>query len=213
MIVIGVTGSIGMGKSVTARLFVEEGDGALQSADDVVHALYGPGGAAALALVRCLPEILSRDGSVDRARLRERIQARPALLRRVEAVVHPLVRQERERFLARAEEADASFAVLEIPLLFETGMEREVDTVVVASAPEEVQAERVLSRPGMTEPAFHELLSRQVPDSVKRSRADHVIETGRGIEFARAQVRLVLDRLGLSRGESRNRTGGSGCAR
>ncbi len=207
MIVIGLTGSVGMGKSVTAGMLVEEGGGALQSADAVVHALYAADGEAAAVLGAVLPDVIDADGSVDRPRLRARVQAEPELLERVEEIVHPLVRRERERFLARAESDGAPFAVLEIPLLFETGSEREVDVVVVASAPESVQRERVLARPGMTEAMLRGFLAKQTPDAEKRIRADYVVETGEGLEAARAQVRQLLVRLGLA---SRPISGGVG---
>ena len=197
MIVIGLTGSIGMGKSCTARMFAELGGGSSQSADDIVHRLYAAGAPGARAIEAIAPGVMAEDGSVDRKRLRRRLKAEPELLRGIEAAVHPLVREERERFLAEAEAAGARFAVLEIPLLFETGAEREVDAVVVVSAPETVQRQRVLSRPGMDEAAFQGMRARQMPDPEKRRRADHVIDTGRGLEVARAQVRGVLRALGL----------------
>ena len=150
MIVIGLTGSIGMGKSVTSRLFMEEGGGPVQSADDVVHRLYGVGRRGTQAIAELAPQAISGDGSVDRTRLRERIRRNPDLLKRVEAAIHPLVREERNRFVANAKEAGAPFVVLEIPLLFETGAEKGVDKVVVVTAPESVQRERVLARPGWT---------------------------------------------------------------
>ena len=197
MIVIGLTGSIGMGKSVTAAMFSEEGGGPVQSADAVVHELYQAEGAGSAVIGKIAPESLAEDGSVDRDRLRRRVQEEPGLLQQVENAVHPLVRQERERFLAEAEAAGSPFAVLEIPLLFETGAERELDTVVVVSAAEAVQKKRVLSRPGMDEQAFQALLAKQMPDSEKRARADHVIDTGHGKESARLQVRQVLVTLGI----------------
>ena len=197
MIVIGLTGSIGMGKSVTATLFSEEGGGPVQSADAVVHDLYAAGGSGAAVIAEIAPETLAEDGSVDRERLRQRVQEQPGLLQQVEGSVHPLVRRERDRFLSAAEAGGSPFAILEIPLLFETGAERDVDIVVVASAPEAIQKERVLSRPGMDEPAFRALLAQQMPDSEKRFRADHVIDTGQGMESARAQVRQVLATVGI----------------
>ncbi len=199
MIVIGLTGSIGMGKSCTADMFAKEGAGPVQSADDVVHVLYGANAPGAKAMADIAPEAIAADGSVDRRSLRKRILAEPDLLHRVEAAVHPLVRKERENFLAAAKAAGAAFAVLEIPLLFETGTECEVDTVVVVSAPEDVQRERVLSRSGMDEQLFRDLLAQQMPDSEKRARADHVIDTGRGMTAARSQVREILTALGIRR--------------
>ena len=197
MIVLGLTGSIGMGKSTTAAMFAEEGV-PVWDADAAVHRLYGPDGAGTRAIEQLLPSAIGADG-VDRARLREAMLAEPSLLTRVEAAVHPLVALDREAFLARAEASGASVAVCDIPLLFETGAERWLDRVAVVSAPSEVQRQRVLERPGMTEAALDTILARQVPDREKRQRADFVIETGQGLEWARAAVRDILTRL---RGEN-----------
>ena len=197
MIVIGLTGSIGMGKSETSRMFMEEGGGPVQSADDVVHRLYRAGGRGAEAIEKLEPDAISRDGSVDRQRLRERLRLNPDLLQRVEAAIHPLVQEERDCFVARAQEAGAAFVVLEIPLLFETGAEKGVDTVVVVTAPESVQRERVLARPGMDQESYRRMLAKQTPDTEKRRRADHIIQTGDGMEAARSQVRAVLATLGI----------------
>ncbi len=197
MIVIGLTGSMGMGKSETSRMFTEEGGGPVQSADDVVHHLYRAGGRGAKAIEELEPDAIGRDGSVDRQRLRERLRLDPDLLERVEAVIHPLVQEERHSFVARAQEAGATFVVLEIPLLFETGAEKGVDTVVVVTAPESVQRERVLARPGMDQESYRRMLAKQTPDAEKQRRADHIIQTGDGMEAARTQVRAVLAKLGL----------------
>jgi dephospho-CoA kinase len=190
MIVLGLTGSIGMGKSATLGMFAEEG-AAVWDADAAVHRLYGPSGAGAAAVAALAPEAVGPEG-VDRARLRAAALADPGLLTRIEAAVHPLVAADRERFLAEARAAGARVAVCDVPLLYETGIERAFDRVVVASAPPEVQRARVLARPGMTEAAFAAILARQVPDAEKRARADVVIDTGSGLEAARAQVRAVI---------------------
>ena len=190
MIVVGLTGSIGMGKSTTARLFAEAG-AAVWDADAAVHRLYGPGGAGARAVAALAPGAVA-DGAVDRAALRRAVLADPGLLARVEAAVHPLVAQDRAAFLARARAEGARVALCDIPLLFETGGEADMDAVVVVTAPPEVQAERVLARPGMTREAFDAILARQTPDAEKRTRANFVIDTGRGIEDARAQVQAVM---------------------
>lgn len=186
MIVVGLTGSIGMGKSATARLFREAGD-AVYDADAAVHRLYA-GQAAPLVEAR-FPGTL-RDGVVDRAALGARVLGDPAALADLEAIVHPLVREEEAAFLAQAR-GRAAIAVLDIPLLFETGRERDVDAVIVVSAPAAVQRERVLSRGGMTEARFDAIVQKQMPDADKRRAAHFVIETSGGVADARRQVAAV----------------------
>jgi len=194
MIVLVLTGSIGMGKSTTARLF-EEAGAAVWDADAAVHALYQAGGAAVGPVEAAFPGVVV-DGAVDRTRLSDWLQDHPAGFRTLEAIVHPLVRADREAFLQRAREAGRPVVVLDIPLWFETGAARTgVTAVVVVSAPAEAQRQRVLSRPGMTEPRFRQILSRQVPDAEKRARADAIIDTGQGLPHAREQVRLLMERL------------------
>lgn len=194
MIVLVLTGSIGMGKSTTARLFAEAG-AAVWDADAAVHALYQKGGAAVEAIAAAFPGVVV-DGAVDRTRLSAQLQAHPEGFSTLESIVHPLVRADREAFLVRARAEGRAVVVLDIPLWFETGADRTgVTAVVVASAPEAEQRRRVLSRPGMTEARFRQILSRQVPDSEKRAHADVVIDTGRGIPHARDQVRLLMERL------------------
>jgi dephospho-CoA kinase len=194
MKVLVLTGSIGMGKSTTARLF-EEAGAAVWDADAAVHTLYQKGGAAVDAVEAAFPGVVV-DGAVDRTRLSARLQAHPEGFSTLEAIVHPLVQADREAFVARAREEGRTVVVLDIPLWFETGADRTgVTAVVVVSAPEAEQRRRVLSRPGMTEARFRQILSRQVPDAEKRARADVVIDTGRGIPHARDQVRLLMDRL------------------
>ena len=194
MIVLVLTGSIGMGKSTTARLFAEAG-AAVWDADAAVHALYQKGGAAVEAIEAAFPGVVV-DGAVDRTRLSAQLQAHPEGFSTLESIVHPLVRADREAFLVRARAEGRAVVVLDIPLWFETGADRTgVTAVVVASAPEAEQRRRVLYRPGMTEARFRQILSRQVPDSEKRAHADVVIDTGRGIPHARDQVRLLMERL------------------
>ncbi len=188
MIVLGLTGSIGMGKSTVEGFFAESGV-PVYDADAVVHRLYA--GDAALLIERAFPGTTD-DGVVDRARLAERVIADPAALQRLEAIVHPLVRREEQRFLAEAEAAGAAVAVLNIPLLFETDGERRCDAVVVVSAPAETQRARVMSRPGMTEEKFAGLLGKQLPDAEKRRRADFVVDTSQDFDATRAQVRAIL---------------------
>lgn len=190
MIVIGLTGSIGMGKSATANLFAEEG-APVWDADAAVHRLYEKGGAAVAPVAALFPESIL-DGAVSRERLRESLAKTRDGFRRLEAVVHPLVAADRAEFLASAAAAGADVVVVDVPLLFETGAENQVDAVVVASAPEAVQRTRVLSRAGMTEERLDAILARQVPDAEKRARADFVVDTGSGFEVARDQVKAVI---------------------
>lgn len=194
MIVIGLTGSIGMGKSTTAALFAEAG-APVWDADAAVHRLYAPGGAAVAPIAQAFPEALV-DGAVDRARLSARLALDPPAFARLEAIVHPLVAADRQAFLDEAAARGVKVVVLDIPLLFETGGESRVDKVVVVSATPALQRERVLARPGMTAERFEALLARQVPDAEKRARADFVIDTSSGLEAARAQVQAVLAALG-----------------
>jgi len=188
MIVLGLTGSIGMGKTTTAALFREAGV-PVYDADAAVHALYAAGGAAVAPVEAAFPGVVV-EGAIDRRKLSERITADPSSLERLEAIVHPLVAAERAAFLASAKGADV--VVLDIPLLFEIHAEGLVQAVVVVSAPESVQRSRVLSRPGMSEAKLAALLSRQTPDAEKRRRADFVIETGAGLEVAARRVAEIL---------------------
>lgn len=190
MIILGLTGSIGMGKSTTTRLFAEAG-AATWNADDAVHALYAPGGTAVGPVGEAFPGAVV-DGAVDRDRLAALLGDDRDAFRRLESIVHPLVAQGRLAELDAARAAGVRLAVLDIPLLFETGGERAVDAVVVVTAPAEVQAARVLARPGMTRERFEAILSRQTPDEDKRARADFVVDTSRGLEAARAQVRDIV---------------------
>jgi dephospho-CoA kinase len=191
MIVIGLTGSVGMGKSATALMFAEAG-APVHDADAAVHRLYE--GDAVVPIEEAFPGV-TRAGKVDREKLAARVLNDAAALRRLEAIVHPLVRREEEQFLTKAEAEGAHCAVLDIPLLFETGADRRVDVVVVVSAPCEEQRRRVLARPGMTEEKLESLLARQLSDGEKRQRADFVVDTSEGFDSARAQVRAILQKL------------------
>jgi dephospho-CoA kinase len=191
MILLGLTGSVGMGKSTTAAMFAELG-APVWDADAAVHRLYARGGAAVEPVEEAFPGVVV-DGAVDRSRLGDRVHGDPTAFERLEAIVHPLVAADRADFLARAEAAGHPVAVLDIPLLFETGAADRFDAVVVATAPPEVQRARVLARPGMDETRLAALLERQTPDHEKRTRADFVIDTALGMESARAQVKMVLD--------------------
>lgn len=188
MIVLGLTGSIGMGKSTTAAMFRAAGV-PVHDSDAVVHALYR--GAAVGPVEAAFPGV-TREGAIDRALLSQRVLGDGAAMARLEAIVHPLVAQAREAFLDEARRAGARVAVLDVPLLFETGGDALVDAVVVVTADASVQKARVLARPGMTEERFAAILARQTPDSEKRRRADFLIDTGRGLEAARRQVEDVL---------------------
>jgi len=187
MFVIGLTGSIAMGKSTTAKLFAEEGV-PVHDADAAVHKLYE--GEAAGAIEAAFPGT-TKDGKVDRAALGQRVVGDAPALKRLEFIVHPLVRQAEQRFLREAQAAGATVVVLDVPLLFETGGESRVDATVVVSAPAEMQRARVLER-GVSEARLEALLARQMPDAEKRRRADFVVDSSQGIEHARAQVRSIL---------------------
>ena len=189
MFVLGLTGSLGMGKTTTARFFAEEGV-PVHDADAVVHRLYE---GEAVAVIEAAFPGTTAAGKVDRDKLAARVLGDAAALKRLEAIVHPLVHAAERRLLAEAEARGEKVAVLDIPLLFETGSDRRVDAVVVVSAPPEVQRTRVLARPGMTMAKFEAILAKQMPDAEKRRRADFVVDSSRGFEAARAQVRAILD--------------------
>lgn len=190
MITLGLTGSIGMGKSTTTAMFADAG-ALVWNADDAVHRLYAKGGAAVDSVAGAFPGVVV-DGAVDRARLADAVGRDGGAFRRLEAIVHPLVLKGRLADLAAAEARGVKLAVLDIPLLFETGGDGAVDAVVVVTAPAEVQAARVLARPGMTKERFEAILARQMPDAEKRRRADFVIDTGAGFEAARARVDEIV---------------------
>lgn len=202
MRIIGLTGSIGMGKSATLRLFSEAGC-ATWDADAAVHRLYAPGGAAVAPVEAAFPGVTGEDGGIDRAALFERLQTDPDGFGRLEAIVHPLVRADREAWLADAHAEGREFAVVDVPLLFETNAHDQVEVVVVVSAPAHEQRRRVLARRGMTPERFEHILARQTPDPEKRRRADFVIDTGEGLETARRQVREILAVLSTPEWRSR----------
>ncbi len=195
MIVLGLTGSIGMGKSTTLAMFAEEGI-PVYSADAAVHELYEA--EAAAAIEQAFPGTVT-NGKVDRTRLSEAVLGKPEQLKRLETIVHPLVRLKELNFVKQARKSGALLAVVDIPLLFETGGEQRVDKVVVVSADPATQRERVLARPGMTEQKLEAILARQVPDADKRAKADYIIETGKGLEPARAAVRAIIRSISESR--------------
>ncbi len=200
MLVVGLTGSIAMGKSETANMFRRLGHPVFD-ADTAVHRLYRPGGKAVEPLKARFPSAII-DGAVDREALSKLVLADPEVLRTVEAIVHPLVREAEIEFLDGQRRAGKRLAVLDIPLLYESGRHAHMDAVVVVSAPEEVQRGRALERPGMTPEKLDAILARQVPDEHKRQRADYVVMTDRGLEETFESVRAVADDL-LTRDRAR----------
>lgn len=186
--VLCLTGSLGMGKSTTARFFAEAGV-PVHDSDAAVHALYE--GEAVSAIAQAFPDS-TVDGKVDRAKLAAMVLDDAAALARLEAIVHPLVQSSTEAFLAEAQARSAPVVVLDIPLLFETGADCRCDAIVVVSAPVEVQRARVFERPGMTEEKFAALSARQMPDAEKRRRADFVVDSSKDYDHARTQVRDIL---------------------
>jgi dephospho-CoA kinase len=190
VIVAGLTGSIGMGKSTALAAFAGLGV-PVWDADAAVHRLYGPGGAGVAPVGALAPDAAGPDG-VDRAKLRAAILADSTLLARIEAAIHPLVAADRDAFLAEARAGGAVLAVCDIPLLYETQADAWLDRVVVVSAPADVQRARVLARPGMTAEAFEAILARQTPDADKRARADYIVDTGGPKDQARAQVAAIV---------------------
>ena len=190
MIILGLTGSIGMGKSATAAMFRDEGV-PVYDADAAVHALYAAGGAAVEPVEAAFPGV-TKDGAIDREALREKVLNNADAMRQLEAIVHPLAGAAQMAFRSDAEAVGASFAVLDIPLLFETGGDARCDFVLVVTAPAEVQRARVLARDSMTDEVFQSILARQTPDAEKRARADFILSTAHGFEFARDQVRAII---------------------
>ena len=198
MIILGLTGSIAMGKSTTAQMFRDFGV-PVNDADEAVHQLYS---GEAVAPVEAAFPGSTRDGKVDRAELSRQLMQAPERLRELEAIVHPLVRGKEQEFLAENRAANAPFVVLDIPLLFETGAEKRIDRVVVVTCSAELQRQRALKRPGMTEEKLAMILARQVPDSEKRKRADYIIDTSDSFDVTRAQVKAVVDQLAASNGDA-----------
>jgi dephospho-CoA kinase len=188
MVILGLTGSIGMGKSTTARLFADEGV-PVHDADAAVHRLYE--GEAAPLIEAAFPGT-TRNGRVDRPMLASRVFGDPVALRTLEGIVHPLVHKSEKVFLEECRKGGAKVVLLDIPLLFETGAESRVHKVIVVTAPSDMQRLRVFERPGMTEEKFKAVLTQQMPDAEKRRRADFVVDSGRGLEHARGQVRDIL---------------------
>jgi dephospho-CoA kinase len=188
MIILGLTGSIGMGKSTTAKLFAEAGV-PVYDADATVHRIYQ---AEAVAAIEAAFPGTTADGKVDRARLSAKVVHDPAAIQRLEQIVHPMLRSYHQKFLHDAEQAGAPVVVMDVPLLFETGGEKRVDAVVVVTTAPEVQRERILARGTMTAETLDAILARQTPDAEKRRRADFVVDTSHGLEPVRVQIRDIL---------------------
>lgn len=197
MIILGLTGSIGMGKTTTAGLFAEEGCPVFD-ADKAVHQLYAKGGKAVPLINAVFPDAV-KDGAVERSVLGAHMRADPLNLQVLESFIHPWVENMRQYFFAAARKDNADIVVLDIPLLFETGGDRKVDFTVTVTAPAKVQKERVMARPGMTEELFEMLLSRQLSDSEKRRRADYILSTGVSIPETRKQVQELVRKLRAKR--------------
>jgi dephospho-CoA kinase len=193
MFIIGLTGSIGMGKSATAKMFAEEGV-PVHDADAVVHRLYE---GEATPLIEAAFPGTTANGKVDRGKLGQRVLGDDVALAQLEQIVHPLVLQARESFLATAEQSGAPVALLDVPLLFETGGEGRCDAVLVVTAPADVQRTRAFERPGMTDEKFAAILAKQMPDADKRARADFVVDTSKGFDAARQQVREILAQVSM----------------
>jgi dephospho-CoA kinase len=196
--VLCLTGSLGMGKSRTAQFFAEAGV-PVHDSDAVVHALYD--GEAAPAIERAFPGATA-DGKVDRGKLATLVLDDDTALARLEAIVHPLVKRVRDKFLAEAEANGTPVVVLDIPLLFETGAHGNCDAVVVVSAPPEIQRQRALGRPGMTAEKFAALVAKQTPDTEKRRRADFIVDSSQSLDHARNQVRDILRAVAKMRGDA-----------
>jgi dephospho-CoA kinase len=191
MLILGLTGSIGMGKSTTAKLFAEAGV-PVYDADAAVHKLYE--GEAAPAIEAAFPGT-TVGGKVDRARLSARVVHDPAAMKQLEQIVHPMLGASRQKFFDDAERSGAAVAVVDVPLLFETGGEKRVDAVVVVTTSPEVQRARILARDGMTDEKLDAILARQLPDAEKRRRADFVVDTSHGLDPVRVRIRDILDQV------------------
>lgn len=191
---LALTGSIGMGKSVTAAMFAARGV-PVYDADAAVHKAYARGGEAVAPVEWAFPGVIGKDGSIDRKELRTRVVGNPEAMKKLESIIHPIVGETQKAFLEKARAEAADFVVLDIPLLFETGGDKRVDLIAVVTAPADVQRARVMARGQMTEAEFEAILAKQTPDSDKRKRADFVINTGLGLGYAEAQVDAIIAAL------------------
>jgi len=191
MLIIGLTGSIGMGKSTTLQMFADAGV-PVYDADAAVHAVYS---STAVPLVEAAFPGTTTDGKVDRQKLSQRVLGNPEALKKLEQIVHPLLGAHRQKFLEDADKAGAPIVLMDVPLLFETGGEKRMDAVIVVSAPAELQRQRVLARENMSQEKLDAILARQMPDAEKRKRADFVVDTSRGLEPVRAEVKDILAKV------------------
>ncbi len=194
MIILGLTGSIGMGKSTTANMFLDAGIPVYDS-DAAVHALYQPAGKAVDKLEDAFPGVKNQEGSIDRQKLSAYVLKDSAAMKKLEAIVHPLVFETRLKFLDEHKAKGTDIVVFDIPLLFETGSDAFVDKILVVTAPAEIQKQRVLGREGMTEEKFSAILAKQMPDKQKRERADFIIDTSLGLDSAEKNVHQIIQSL------------------
>lgn len=192
MIKIGLTGSIGMGKTETGKIFSELGF-PVYNADDAVHKLYGPGQKGSEKIKEIFPNSINPDGSVNREILSAEVLGDVDKIRALESIIHPLVGEDREIFFKK--NSDSPAIILDIPLLFETGGEKFVDLVIVVDAPQDIQEERVLSRPNMTKEKFEKIIAEQIPNDVKKKKADFIVDTSISIEDARKQVENIIRKI------------------
>ena len=192
MIKIGLTGSIGMGKTETGKIFSELGF-PVYNADDAVHRLYGPGQKGSEKIKEIFPNSINPDGSVNRETLSKEVLGDADKIKALESIIHPLVGEDREVFFQK--NADSPAIILDIPLLFETGGEKFVDLVIVVDAPQDIQEERVLSRPNMTKEKFNKIIAEQIPNDVKKKKADFIVDTSISIKEARTQVENIIKKI------------------
>ncbi len=204
MFVLGLTGSIGMGKSTAAAMLRRLGV-PVQAADDVVHALYAPGGAAVRPIAEAFPGVVAEAGGIDRTKLSQQVIGKPEALARLERIVHPLVGDARDEFLRAMARRSEPVVVLDIPLMFEAGLDRYCDAVIVVSAPRFVQEARVMARPGMTRDKLFRLFASQMPDAEKRRRADFVVQTGAGRAHTLHRIGKIVEDVRKGRVARRRR--------
>ena len=192
MITIGLTGSIGMGKTETSKIFLSYGI-PVYDADKAVHNLYGPNKKGSLAIKNIFPNCINEDGSVNREILSKEVLDNKEKIKSLEQIIHPLVAEDRKIFFY--ENRNAKIIILDVPLLFETGGQKDVDYIIVVDAPDTVQKERVMARPNMTEEKFHKIISQQIPNHVKKQKADFIIDTSVSINHAKTQVKNIIDKI------------------
>tara|TARA_B100000212_G_scaffold342494_2_gene329986 strand:+ start:1485 stop:2072 length:588 start_codon:yes stop_codon:yes gene_type:complete len=192
MITIGLTGSIGMGKTETSKIFLSYGI-PVYDADKAVHNLYGPNKKGSLAIKNIFPNCINEDGSVNREILSKEVLDNKEKIKSLEQIIHPLVAEDRKIFFY--ENRNAKIIILDVPLLFETGGQKDVDYIIVVDAPDTVQKERVMARPNMTEEKFHKIISQQIPNHVKKQKADFIIDTSVSINHAKTQVKNIIEKI------------------